>query len=885
ITGGLDSSLFTIDTNTNELKFINPPDFEVPGDNNGDNVYEVEVSASDGVNTTPQTISVSVSDVNDNSPVISGNPSTSISKNTAYSFIPTANDSDANDTLTFSISNAPSWANFNTVTGELSGTPDNDGVGTTTGIVISVSDGNETVNLTAFDLTVEDKSNPIFTSDANLSVMENTTTVTKITATDPDGDIPTYSITGGADSSLFTINTNTGEFSFNSAPNFEEPSDTDSNNVYEVEVTADDGNGGVIAQTLSVSVMDAPDAPVISGNPSSSVSQDNAYSFIPTTIDPDVSDTLTFSIINAPSWASFNTNTGELSGTPGNDDVGTTTGIVISVSDGNETVSLSAFDLNVTMNAQESPPGEGNANDTDNDGIDDDIETSVGDGNKDGVPDNQQSNVASNGAITIFSRTNTTINSVTTTANNPPNNSESEGITFPVGVTDFTLQGLTNGETTTVNLLLPEDQAYNTFWKYGKTPDNNQDHWYEFLYDGETGAEFIDTDDDGKADQIVLHFVDGKRGDSDLTANGVIVNQGTPGVTNTSLGLSKSTSQNIWNIEGDVGAGVANFSLVSTNTTQVNEVGFFKLDTDNRVNGIAPGEAGFAEAVLQQGEVIFSALSDDLFNDVDLTRKMQVGAGEKLAFYFVSDGTADGALINNSFDNVFFSINEANANGEDYLEITEVNGVYTLNWREDNFTSINQNTSNSSFDDLVMQFQLENAPLTTQNLIGNYQGEQEGELIDLQTFTGREVKATFTVEREADFDNFVGLYKVNDIEGTITDELTGEQLKPGDAGYSELIVRQRIVGVDLSVADNQSVTVEDTLEGGSLFATFMIVNGNPDSLNGDFSQVYTSYIMGNSDQTEHIRLLGDNTFGFEDLANGGDNDFNDVIIKANFQIL
>ncbi|MCJ8281497.1 MAG: DUF4114 domain-containing protein [Rivularia sp. ALOHA_DT_140] len=177
-----------------------------------------------------------------------------------------------------------------------------------------------------------------------------------------------------------------------------------------------------------------------------------------------------------------------------------------------------------------------------------------------------------------------------------------------------------------------------------------------------------------------------------------------------------------------------------------------------------------------------------------------------------------------------------------------------------------------------MNFSLENTALTTQNLIANYQGEREGELINLESFTGREVKATFTLHREAAYNNFVGFYKVDNAQGKITDEVTGKTYNPGDDGYNELVVKQRIPGVDLSVGNNQSVTIEDTLEGGSLFATFIIADANPDNLNGDFSKVYTSYIAGYSDKVDHIRLLGDNIFGFEDLKGGGDNDFNDMIV-------
>ncbi|WP_267901204.1 DUF4114 domain-containing protein [Dulcicalothrix desertica] len=41
----------------------------------------------------------------------------------------------------------------------------------------------------------------------------------------------------------------------------------------------------------------------------------------------------------------------------------------------------------------------------------------------------------------------------------------------------------------------------------------------------------------------------------------------------------------------------------------------------------------------------------------------------------------------------------------------------------------------------------------------------------------------------------------------------------------------------------------------------------------------------NTDKVDHIRLLGNNTFGFEDLANGGDKDYNDIIVKANLTLV
>src|SRR5262245_33524834 len=86
--------------------------------------------------------------------------------------------------------------------------------------------------------------------------------------------------------------------------------------------------------------------PTISGAPTTSVLSGEAYSFQPTATDPDL-NTLTYSIANQPVWASFDAATGRLTGTPGAANVGTTTGIVISVSDGLASASLAAFNLTV----------------------------------------------------------------------------------------------------------------------------------------------------------------------------------------------------------------------------------------------------------------------------------------------------------------------------------------------------------------------------------------------------------------------------------------------------------------------------------------------------------------------------------------------------------
>jgi Putative Ig domain len=94
----------------------------------------------------------------------------------------------------------------------------------------------------------------------------------------------------------------------------------------------------------------AGDPVKISGSPPASVVAGQIYSFTPTASDA-LGRRLVFTIANKPSWASFNSSSGQLSGTPSSAAVGTYSNIVISASDTWKTASLPAFAIAVT-----SPP-------------------------------------------------------------------------------------------------------------------------------------------------------------------------------------------------------------------------------------------------------------------------------------------------------------------------------------------------------------------------------------------------------------------------------------------------------------------------------------------------------------------------------------------------
>lgn len=115
--------------------------------------------------------------------------------------------------------------------------------------------GNEhaRIDFIRFDLN---NLSPTITSSNAVQVEENQTAVITVEATDPESNLLTYSLTGGADRDAFAIAPNTGSLSFVTAPDFENPQDGGSDNIYDVEVTVTDSAGLSASQTVSVRVVD-----------------------------------------------------------------------------------------------------------------------------------------------------------------------------------------------------------------------------------------------------------------------------------------------------------------------------------------------------------------------------------------------------------------------------------------------------------------------------------------------------------------------------------------------------------------------------------------------------------------------------------------------------
>ena len=299
----------------------------------------VSISVTDGAAQDALPPFTIVVDTPNQPPVISGTPATSVTVGQAYSFTPTASDPDG-QTLGFTIANKPSWATFNSSTGRLSGTPAAADARSYSGIVITVSDGTDSATLPGFTLTVEAAPNqpPMISGTPATSVTVGQAYSFTPTASDPDGQTLGFAITNKP--SWATFNSSTGRLSGT-------PAAADAGTYPGIVITVSDGTDSAALTGFTLTVVAAANRPpVISGAPATSVTVGQAYSFTPTASDPD-GQTLGFAITNKPSWATFNSSTGRLSGTPAAADAGTYSGIVITVSDGTVSASLASFTLTV----------------------------------------------------------------------------------------------------------------------------------------------------------------------------------------------------------------------------------------------------------------------------------------------------------------------------------------------------------------------------------------------------------------------------------------------------------------------------------------------------------------------------------------------------------
>ncbi|WP_253852319.1 Ig-like domain-containing protein [Microcystis aeruginosa] len=288
-----------------------------------------------------------------------------------------------------------------------------------------------------------------------------------------------------------------------------------------------------------------------------------------------------------------------------------------------------------------------------------------------------------------------------------------------------------------------------------------------------------------------------------------------------------------------------------------NEVGFFLVDALGGVEGIAPGEEGFAEAALS------SPSRQTLFNSGNQAgnwREFTVAGGSRLGFYLIQNNTSANWLENNRQNQgqsglAFFSLKGANPDNFDHSQSSHLDrGIWRFNWED--LTG----GGDQDFNDVVFNI------------------AQAG--IVLAGDKGQQVPLTVeAISEDNTFDNEMGYYLVDTPDG----EING--IKPGDQGYLDAALsgdRHQVIFASGKGFDSKTFNVPS----GKYLGWYLVANGTTDQAiakGGNAPPVFFSYAAANEDGLNHVHAQQDSqTWAWEDFWGGGDRDFDDLVFRFSF---
>ena len=326
IVGGSGATAFQIDATTGELTVADTA--QLDSETVGALTLVVEVTDSGASPLSDSaTITIKLNDLNEFTPSFISNPNFGVAEHGVAVGNFVATDADASVApLTYSLIGGADRALFtiNATTGALRFVaapnfedPADAGADNVYNVDVRVSDGARAVTQNVVVTVTNVNEAPVITSAATTAVAENQTAVLSVVTSDPEGDLSTFSIVGGADAAKFSIDANTGALRFIVGPNFEAPADANGDNVYAVQVRANDSHGGLATQSLSVTVTEVNDlAPVVTSSATANFAENGTG----TVLDVNATDgdlpvqTLTFAITGGAEAAKFaiNTTTGRV---------------------------------------------------------------------------------------------------------------------------------------------------------------------------------------------------------------------------------------------------------------------------------------------------------------------------------------------------------------------------------------------------------------------------------------------------------------------------------------------------------------------------------------------------------------------------------------------
>ncbi|MBL4761455.1 MAG: tandem-95 repeat protein, partial [Gammaproteobacteria bacterium] len=328
----------SVDAATGEVTYTPTANF------NGTDTFSYTVRDDEGASSSLTLVTVVVNSVND-APVLVGDVANLMEDN-SFSINVLGNDSDVDGTIdpaSVRVFTPPSSgsASVDSVTGAITYTPNANFSGTDQFTYRALDNEGAASNIVVVTVTVDAENDlPLANDDSASVVITRSTTINLIANdSDVDGTLDLATLTfiefpllgdvtdNGDGSVLYTTTSNAA-----------------ANDSFTYSI--DDNEGGVSnIASVTVAIVE-PDAPVISGSPRGVVDDASLYQFMPAvTVHEGLQ--VSFSVTALPSWASFDTDTGTLSGEPEPADIGDYEGIVITVSDSFNQAALPEFSIRV----------------------------------------------------------------------------------------------------------------------------------------------------------------------------------------------------------------------------------------------------------------------------------------------------------------------------------------------------------------------------------------------------------------------------------------------------------------------------------------------------------------------------------------------------------
>ena len=452
-----------------------------------------------------------------------------------------------------------------------------------------------------------------------------------------------------------------------------------------------------------------------------------------------------------------------------------------------------------------------------------------------------------------------TIKELTTKAkNNAPT-----GVTLNSNVLDFTVNTTASDLALTFGTDLVSNSISESFknndtrdttakWVYSSIDASGNVTDLSFDPVKNAGAKFYDlVGNDGIAETVYLKLVDGGYGDKDGVVNGKIVDPSTAGVVtlNSSFsaveqyGLKLNDSNNsTLEVNNVIKVSLDNSSLTSTS----DQIGYWVQDTSDTTLTLAEikTRAKTLFNTLESTDTTSITSSTELYN-----KEILLGNDQTAHFFLVSDG--DISSVNALEDLNLIQVTTSDGSS---AVLTSTTGGVSL--------TATQISSDQGLDDLI----------------GQYQGISP--ILDLESVPTNigTISASVEVAREADIDSTMGFYKVLNSSGDVLDSVTGNIVSTSASNYSTVALSSSNLVTELAGlrADDNTTSNSNvaSIDDYSLLAPYATAG----------SETFFAFAEANSDGITHFKTLGNNIFGLEDLKGGGDLDYDDLVVRFDFNV-